>query len=663
MLSGTPTKTGAFTFNVVAMKGTDVVDEAPITFTVKGEAPKIDTTALPSGRVDVEYSAEIEASGLPKPTVEVEGLPEGLSFSPETNVISGRPTVSGKFELTIDADNGLDPAASKKLTLVVKGKPIITTVELPDAEVFTDYNASIATDDEIGAAKTFIVDDETQVPAGLVVAEDGTVSGQATALGDYEFTVYAVNDIGVSEPDTIKIKVVGEALAILTTGLADGAVGIDYSALIEAMGTPAPSITVEGLPEGLAFNAQTATIEGTPTQGGKFDVVVKASNGLVPDVEATLKLVVKADPVFVTDSLPDGFVDVDYEAQIEVSGYPAPTLRVAGLPAGLSFDKKTGKISGVPAEKGISAVTVIAVGGTQSITKELPINIDVVDETLFNNAKVNAEQKARVVADALEKAKAALDTATKAADAVAAATDPVAKAKAVQAAADAAAAAAQAAQAAVTAADEAVKAAQSAASIATTNTQKAAAAELVEAANAAKAVDAQVKASADAIKTSADSAKMAVDVKVGKTYEVDGMKHKVTKVAKGKASGAVTLVRAKNAKKVVVPAKVKLPDGRTYDVTVIAKNAFSNLNKVATVIVGANVKKIQRSAFFKTPALRKLVVKSNKLKKKASVKGAFLGPKAKTKKLKVKVPKKLKKAYKKSFSKKNLKTSKRVAVK
>ena len=116
----------------------------------------------------------------------------------------------------------------------------------------------------------------------------------------------------------------------------------------------------------------------------------------------------------------------------------------------------------------------------------------------------------------------------------------------------------------------------------------------------------------------------------------------------------------KSAKSVVVPATVRIGKA-TYRVVGVSSGAFKNMKKLKTVTFGVNVSKVSKSAFKKTPKLKKLVVKGVALCKKANVKGALKGSKAG--KIKVKVPKKAKKAAKKAFTKKNLGASKAVKVK
>ena len=152
---------------------------------------------------------------------------------------------------------------------------------------------------------------------------------------------------------------------------------------------------------------------------------------------------------------------------------------------------------------------------------------------------------------------------------------------------------------------------------------------------------------------SAASAAAASAVKAGGEYSYGGQQYVVTALPAGSAPGEVAFKAAKNAKKVTVPAAVKLADGKTYNVTSVNAKAFKG-KKIRTVTIGKNVKKIKKNAFKKSKAT-KMIVKS-KLLKKAAVRGALKGSKIKTIQVKVgkkSLNKKYLKNYKKIFTKKN----------
>lgn len=155
--------------------------------------------------------------------------------------------------------------------------------------------------------------------------------------------------------------------------------------------------------------------------------------------------------------------------------------------------------------------------------------------------------------------------------------------------------------------------------------------------------------------------KTAPVITAGQKVAVSGQAYQVTKAAAGKASGEVTFTKGTNARSVTVPDKVKLADGREYQVTVVAEGAFAGQN-IRTVTIGANVRTLMPGALSMCKAT-KMIVKTKKLTK-ASVKGSLKGSKIKTVKVKVgkkKVNKKYVKKYRKYFTKKN--AGKKAAVK
>ena len=141
------------------------------------------------------------------------------------------------------------------------------------------------------------------------------------------------------------------------------------------------------------------------------------------------------------------------------------------------------------------------------------------------------------------------------------------------------------------------------------------------------------------------------DTAIGDIYKVTESGKEVEYVKSG----------SKSKKTEKIPATVTI-NGIRYTVTSVANNAFKNNKKVETVVIGKNVTKIGKKAFYGCKNLKKITIKSTKLKKKT------IGAKAFTKagsknygKLKVIVPKKCLKNYTKILKQKGL--SKRAVIK
>lgn len=129
--------------------------------------------------------------------------------------------------------------------------------------------------------------------------------------------------------------------------------------------------------------------------------------------------------------------------------------------------------------------------------------------------------------------------------------------------------------------------------------------------------------------------------KAGTKYTVAGCQYKVTK-----AGAEVSLIKTnKKAKRVTIPAVIKV-NGVTYKVTSIGAKAFNGNKKLTKITVGTNIKRISNNAFYKCKSLKTVTIKSVLLTKKAANKKAFKGV---NKKMVIKVPKKVKKAYVKTF--------------
>jgi hypothetical protein len=107
----------------------------------------------------------------------------------------------------------------------------------------------------------------------------------------------------------------------------------------------------------------------------------------------------------------------------------------------------------------------------------------------------------------------------------------------------------------------------------------------------------------------------------------------------------------KNEKKVTIPASITV-NGKTYKVTAIANGAFKNNKKLTSVVIGKNVVSVGKEAFKGCTKLKKVTVKSTRLKKVG--KGAL---KDVDKNVVIKVPKEKLITYKKIFQGKGQKST------
>ncbi len=131
------------------------------------------------------------------------------------------------------------------------------------------------------------------------------------------------------------------------------------------------------------------------------------------------------------------------------------------------------------------------------------------------------------------------------------------------------------------------------------------------------------------------------ELKKGGVYKAGKLYYKVLSTAKREV--AVLKPVKKTEKSITIPGNVKL-EGISCTVTQIAKNAFWKNKKLTKVTIGKNVQVIGKNAFNGAKKLKKMIIKSKKLKKAyaSSIRGI-------SKKAVIQAPKAKKKAYTKLF--------------
>lgn len=380
-ISGAPTTAGPYSFTV---KVTDSgSQQASRGFAVSVVAPLVITTAsLPNGTVGTASSATLVASGGTPPytwsLATGSNLPPGLSLS-ASGTISGTPTAAGLYSFTIQVTDSSQVATRGFTVSISPAALTITTTSLPSGTVGIAYSATLVASGGT-PPYTWGLATGSNLPPGLSLSASGTISGTPTGTGSFSFTIQ-VRDSASQQASQGYTVSIGN-LAITTTTLPNGIVGVSYNATLAASGGTPPYTwslaTGSNLPPGLSLGAS-GTISGTPTTSGPYSFTIQVRDSGLQQASRAFNVTIVSALSITTTSVPNGTVGVAYSVALAASGGTLPytwSLVVGSLPTGLTLSTSSGTISGTPTGTGSSSFTVkVADSGAQSATQPLTLTV------------------------------------------------------------------------------------------------------------------------------------------------------------------------------------------------------------------------------------------------------------------------------------------------
>lgn len=124
VISGKPTvaASSTLTIKVTDDEGLQISKNIDLAVTATFNKPVVDPITFPTATIGATYSHTVTASNYPK-TFTITGLPRGLTYVAATGVISGRPSVSGAYQVQVRATNTGGASVIRPATLVVKALP------------------------------------------------------------------------------------------------------------------------------------------------------------------------------------------------------------------------------------------------------------------------------------------------------------------------------------------------------------------------------------------------------------------------------------------------------------------------------------------------------------------------------------------------------------
>jgi len=359
---------------------------------------RLTTPSLPNAHTGQVYFETLAIAGGMAPfswSVSAGTLPSGVVLGTSNGALSGTPSKTGSYNVTISVSDSSSPmqSSSKAYSMAVMSAvpPVsITTTSVADGKVGTAYSATLAASGGTTPYSWSI--SSGSLPNGLSLRQaSGTISGTPTTPGQFSFTATVTDSTSPTQQTDMhafSMTITGAAAqppSVTTASLSGGTVSSAYSTTLAASGGTTPytwSITTGVLPAGLNLTASSGSITGTPTAAGNssFTVQVKDSKNNTGTKVLGISIAAAAQPPSVTTaSLPGATVSSAYSTTLAAIGGTTPyswSIMAGALPAGLTLAASSGTISGMPTAAGNSSFTVqVKDSKNNTGTKALSISV------------------------------------------------------------------------------------------------------------------------------------------------------------------------------------------------------------------------------------------------------------------------------------------------
>ncbi len=412
-ISGKVAKPGDYSFTV---KAEYVKVKKTVTKTFLLKVPNLTTDMFISAGLDSDEVYDLWLGRPPEISavvaeiirkgwkLSISGLPPGITFDVKNGILKGIATKEGQYTVYFTATKGNE-------------KEIATAtfeVSFPelwiDVDEWYDYDDGWDDYEEWGEGT---VKGEGRYQPGKKVSLKATPSKGCVFVGWYD-DGYWGDDWGLISKDMAYSYVMPDEDIFLTAVFAtaeqdkrslkvnledkataaDGTFTYNLGECVESLSQP--KLAVLGLPAGLKYDTKTNTITGKAKKPGVYTVTVKLTNTTVKkaiEKKFTIEVpnLIAANGYFIDYLYNDvgekymlsvGITNIDeFLPSLKLNSATAK-LAVSGLPSGLKYDAKTGRITGIATKPGTYTVTLTVTDGKAKYISTITVEVESLPEFL-----------------------------------------------------------------------------------------------------------------------------------------------------------------------------------------------------------------------------------------------------------------------------------------
>jgi len=375
-IGGTPTTAGTYPFTLTVTDGAASTSSLSFSITI-GPALAITTGSIPGAAAGSPYSASISAAGgtAPYTFTLISTSNDGLTINSSSGVISGTPSASGAYTLTVQVVDSVSSSVTKgfALNVTAAGTLTITSTSFPYGTWGVPYPSQTLTASGGVPPYTWFLSQGT-LPPGIGLS-GSTIAGTPNITGNPPTTTYTfILNVVDSQKNTtavqvsITINAPGPTTSINTTSLPNGVVNLPYTGQLVCTNCIGYTWSVSSatLPMGLVLNGASGIISGTPTVVGTSSFQVSLApppaTYYLPTLTQILSITIAAGGLSITTiNLPAASQNTAYSTTLTGTGGTLPYTWTFTSTAndGLTIGASTGIISGTPTATGQFTLNVL----------------------------------------------------------------------------------------------------------------------------------------------------------------------------------------------------------------------------------------------------------------------------------------------------------------
>ena len=302
-------------------------------------------------------------------------LPPGLTFNPNTRILSGTPSVLGETNLVYTVTEVRDSGSPTRFgrIFLVTVNPGLAPLTAPDDQNYTQDTAISnlqlpeATGGTMPLTYTLTGPSGGNLPTGLNFnANTRTLSGTPDTPGTTTLT-YEVTDTNGANTSVTFMVTVNPRLALTAPADQNYTLDTEIDRLqlpIATGGTGTLTYTLTNVP-GLDFNVDTRTLSGTPDTAGTTNLTYRVTDANDATTSVDFTVTVNADLALTApanQNYTQGTAISNLQLPEATDGTGTLTYTLTGpsggnLPAGLIFTPGTRTLSGTPSTPGTTILT------------------------------------------------------------------------------------------------------------------------------------------------------------------------------------------------------------------------------------------------------------------------------------------------------------------